>query len=83
MCRWSEPCVRVDATSMARPVPASHAEKVSISTGASVNDDIWFSTDQVERGIYMDSIMLSRHSKAEIRWVRWNASPRLLNVNAE
>lgn len=31
----------------------------------------------------MDSIMLSRHSRAEMRCVRWNASPRLLNVNAE
>lgn len=38
---------------------------------------------QIDRAMYMDSIMLSKHSRAEIKWVRWNASPRLLKVKAE
>lgn len=82
MCRWSEPCVRVDATSIANPVPASHAEKASIRMGTRVKDGVEFSIGQRERGMNMDSIMLSRHRRAEIKWVRWNASPRLLRVNA-
>ena len=73
----------MEATSIARPVPASHAENASISTGTMVNDGVWFSIGQIERAMYMDSIMLSRHSRAEIRWVRWNASPRLLRIKAE
>ena len=68
---------------LVRPVPASHAEKASIRIGTRANDGVWFSTGQIERGMNMDSIMLSRHSRAEMRCVRWNASPRLLNVNAE
>lgn len=83
MCRWSEPCVRVEATSIARPVLASHAENANIRMGTRVNDGVWFSIGQIDSGINMESIMLSRHRRAEIRWVRWNASPRLLNVNAE
>ena len=55
---------------MARPVPASHAEKASIRIGTRVNDGVWFSMDQIERGINIDNIMLSRHRRAEIRWVR-------------
>lgn len=33
--------------------------------------------------MYIDNIMLSKHSKAEIRCVRWKASPKLLKVKAE
>lgn len=83
MCRWSEPWVRVEATSMARPVLASQAENVSMSTGIRVKDAAWFSMGQVDRAMYMESVMLSRHSRAEIRWVRWKANPRLLKVKAE
>lgn len=75
--------MRVVATSMARPVPASQAENVSMSTGIRVDEAIWFSTGQIDRVMYMDNIMLSRHSRADTRCVRWNASPRLLSVNAE
>lgn len=67
MCRWSEPWVRVEATSIARPVPASQAENVSMNTGARVTDVIWVSTGQTDRVMYMESIMLSRHSRAEIK----------------
>lgn len=80
---WSDPWVRVDATSMARPVPASHAENASISTGAMENEVVWFSTGQMERAMYSDSIMLSKHNRAEIKWFRWKASPRQLREKAE
>lgn len=68
---------------MARPAPASHAEKASMRMGTRVNDGVWFSRGHIERGMNIDNIMLSRQSRAEIRWVRWNANPRQLNVNAE
>lgn len=68
---------------MARPVPASQAENVSMNTGARAMDVIWVSIGQIDRATYMESIMLSRHSRAEIRWVRWKASPRQLRVKEE
>lgn len=83
LCRWSEPWVRVEATSIASPVPASQAENASMRIGIGEKAVIWFSTGQIERAIYMDSIMLSKHSNAETKWVRWKASPRLLRVKAE
>lgn len=79
----SEPWVRVEATSIASPVPASQAEKVSMRIGARAREGVWFSIGQVDRAIYIDSIMLSRQSRAETRWARWKASPRLLRVKAE
>lgn len=83
MCRWSEPWVRVEATSRASPVPASQAENVSMRIGRMVGDGAWFSIGHMDRATYMDSIMLSKHNNAEIRWVRWKARPRLLRVKAE
>lgn len=68
---------------MARPAPASHAENASMSTGVRVNDVAWFSIGQIDRARYIDSIMLSKHSRAEIRWVRWKANPRPLRAKAE
>ena len=73
----------MDATSIARPVPASQAENVSINTGAKAMDVIWVSTGQMDRVMYMESIMLSKHNRAEIRWVRWKASPKQLRVKEE
>lgn len=73
----------MDATSIARPVPASQAEKANMSTGRRENDVAWFSTGQSDKAMYIDSIMLSRHSRAEIRCVRWKASPKLLNTKVE
>lgn len=58
---------------MARPVPASHAEKASIRIGTRANDGVWFSTGQIERGMNMDSIMLSRHSRAALPRPRGHA----------
>lgn len=83
MCRWSEPCVRVEATSRARPVAASQAENVSMRIGSRVEDADCIWIGHMARATYMDSIMHSRHNRAEIRWVRWKASPRLLRVKAE
>lgn len=40
MCRWSDPWVRVEATSSARPVPASQAENVSMRIGRIVDIDV-------------------------------------------
>lgn len=82
MCRWSEPWVRVEATRSARPVPASQAENVSIRIGMMVEDGVCVWIGHIVRATYIDSIMLSRHSRAEIRWVRWKAKPRLLRVKA-
>lgn len=73
----------MEATSRASPVPASQAENDSIKMGmrVAVDDCVWIG--HIVRAMYIDSIMLSRHSRAEIRWVRWKASPRLLRVKAE
>lgn len=67
MCRWSEPWVRVEATSRASPVPASQAENTSIRMGKSVDDGVCIWMGHMDRAIYIDSIMLSRHSRAEIK----------------
>lgn len=83
MCRWSEPWVRVEATNRARPVAASQAENASMRSGRRVADVVWVWMGHMERAMYMDSIMLSRHSRAEIKCVRWKARPRLLRVKAE
>lgn len=83
MCKWSEPWVRVEATRSASPVPASQAENVSMRIGRSMDDVVWVWIGHIDRAMYIDSIMLSRHSRAEIKWVRWKASPRLLRVKAE
>lgn len=67
MCRWSEPCVRVEATSRARPVPASQAENVSMRIGSRVEDVDCIWIGHMARATYIDSIMHSRHNRAEIR----------------
>lgn len=60
----------MEATSIASPVPASHAENVSMRIGIRVDDGDWFSIGHVDRAMYIDSIMLSKHSRAEIRCAR-------------
>lgn len=67
MCRWSEPWVRVEATSRAKPVPASQAENVSMMIGRMVEDGDCIWIGHMARATYIDSIMLSKHSRAEIR----------------
>lgn len=68
---------------MARPIPASQAEKVSIRIGMRERDVDWVWAGHMDRPIYMDNIILSRHSRAEIKWIRWKANPRLLRVKVE
>lgn len=75
--------MRVEATSRASPVPASQAENASIRIGRMEWDGAWVWMGHMARATYMESIMPSRHSRAEIRWVRWNARPRPLRVKAE
>lgn len=60
----------MEATSVANPVPASQAENVSMRIGMRVEDGVWFSIGQIDRAMYIDNIMLSRQSRAEIRWAR-------------
>lgn len=60
----------MEATSIARPVLASQAENVSMMMGVSVEVGDWFSTGHIDREMYIASIMLSRQSRAETRWVR-------------
>lgn len=60
----------MEATSSASPVAASQAENASMRMGSRVADAIWVWIGHIERATYMDSIMLSRHSRAEIRCVR-------------
>lgn len=75
--------MRVEATNRARPVPASQAENVNRMIGRMVEegDCIWMG--HIASATYMDNIMLSRQRRAEIKWVRWKARPRLLRVKAE
>ena len=68
---------------MAKPVPASQAENVSMRNGVRASDAVWFSMGSADRAMYRDNIMLSKHSRAEIRWVRWRVRPRLLRAKAE
>ena len=75
--------MRVEATSSASPVPASQAENVSMRIGRRVEDGACVWMGHIDRATYMDSIMLSKHSRAEIRWVRWKARPSALRVKAE
>lgn len=75
--------MRVEATSIARPVPASQAEKVSMRIGVRAREVVWFSMGNIDRAMYRDNIMLSRHSRAEIRWVRCRVRPKLLRAKAE
>lgn len=75
--------MRVEATRMARPVLASHAEKVSTMMGTVVNEGVWLSMGHIVRPTNIESIILSRHNRADTRWVRWKASPSPLRAKAE
>lgn len=51
-------------------MPASQAENANMSMGIRVGDGVWVVTGQVDRARYMASIMLSKHRRAETKWVR-------------
>lgn len=58
------------ATIRARPALASQAENASSNIGADEKLIEESCRDQRERAIKSDSIMPSRHKRAERRWVR-------------
>lgn len=76
------PWVRAVATRSANPVLASQAEKANRSSGAAEKlvASVW--RVHKDRAINSDSIIPSKHSNAERRWVRWNARPIRLRTNA-
>lgn len=63
------------ATSRARPALASQAENASRSIGAAEKLVVPSCRVQRERAINKDSIIPSKHRRAESRWVRWKARP--------
>lgn len=69
------PWVRAVATRRARPVLASQAEKARRRTGRAEKLVEERLIDQRERAINSESIIPSRHKRADKRCVRWNASP--------
>lgn len=77
------PWVRAVATSSARPVLASQAEKAKRSIGAVENPVDSNCRVQSASAINRDSIIPSKHRSAESRWVRWNARPIRPKMNAE
>lgn len=48
-------------------MPASQAEKDSINIGVSISDEVCSWMGHIDKAINKDSIMLSKHSKVEIR----------------
>ena len=61
------PCVRAVATKRARPAAASHAEKASRSIGAAEYSVASSWRAQTESAIKRESIIPSRHRRAESR----------------
>lgn len=57
----------MEATSSASPVPASQAENVSMMIGRMEADGVCIWIGHMVKATYIDSIMLSKHSRAEIR----------------
>ncbi len=55
------------ATIKASPVAASQAEKVSISIGIRENENDIVEVGQMHRPTYIDSIVPSKHSRADSR----------------
>lgn len=71
------------ATSKARPALASQAENASKSIGDAAKLVELSCKVHRERAMNRESIIPSRHSKAERRWVRWNARPVSPRIKAD
>lgn len=71
------------ATSRARPALASQAENARRSIGAAENPVISNCRAQRASAINSDSIIPSRQSRADKRWVRWNVRPISPRTKAE
>lgn len=63
------------ATRRASPALASQAEKASKSIGDAEKLVESSCRVQIERAMKRESIIASKHKRAERRWVRWNARP--------
>lgn len=77
------PWVRAVATSRASPALASQAEKASRRTGEAEKlvDPSWRA--QRESAINKESIIPSKHKRADSRWVRLNARPVSPSMKAD
>ena len=75
--------MRAVATSNARPALASQAEKASRIIGATENPRDPSCKVHNEKAINRESIIPSKHRRAESKWVRWNVSPMRPNTNVE
>lgn len=71
------------ATSSARPVLASQAENARRSIGEAERlvESSW--RVHRERAMNRESIIPSKHSRADRRWVRWKARPASPRMKAE
>lgn len=71
------------ATSNASPALASQAENArrSIGEAEKLVESSW--RVHRERAMNKESIIPSKHSRAERRWVRWNARPVSPRMKAE
>lgn len=75
--------MRAVATSKASPALASQAEKARRSMGAADRFVESSCRVQIESPINKESIIPSKHKRAERRWVRWNARPVSPRVKAD
>ena len=75
--------MRAVATKSASPVLASQAEKANSSIGAVEKLVDSNCSAHRARAINRDSIMPSKHNRAESKCVRWNASPISPKIKAE
>lgn len=69
-------CVRAEATSRARPVPASQAERVRIVRGR-MNDEGCDWSEDIVRAKKMERAMPSRQRRVERRWLWWVIRPMM------
>lgn len=74
--------MRAVATKRARPVLASQAENARSSRGEAERFVEFSSRAHMESPRNKDSIIPSRHNKADKRWVRWKVSPANPSMNA-
>lgn len=80
---WSEPWVRVAATSKASPELASQAENVNKIMGANEQEEEFVVEDHRAIAINKDNIIPSRQISADNKCERFRASPVRPNINAE
>lgn len=77
------PCVRAVATRRASPALASQAEKASRIMGADEKFAESKCSVHRDKPINRESIIPSKHKRADSRWVRWNAKPAKPRIKAD